>query len=207
MSRANLRPQMWAAIRRLGADGRFFTLDDIRGALRGPVKRERVRDYLKALVAGGYLEPVVIPGQVTDKPGLLRFKATPAYRLIRDPGAEAPRVRADGSPVTQGQGREAMWRTLRILGVCTLRELVATASTPDWTITESEARDYCDRLARVGFLARESGPSGRRYWLFPGRYTGPRPPQIRRNKQVWDPNTNTLYSPAGEILGQGARHD
>lgn len=187
----DLRPEIWRAIRRAGAQGARFDALTIRGLLRGAVKRERVQAYLRALAAGGYLVAVEMPD---DAPG---------YQILRDPGVEAPRVRPDGTPVTMGQGREALWRTLRILGVCTLRELVATASTAEWTIAEAEARDYCDRLTRVGILTRERGPGGTCYRLPPTRYSGPRPPRIRRTKEVYDPNTGTLYAADGTVLARG----
>lgn len=190
----DLRPDIWRTIRRLGAQGATFNVTLIRGHLRGAVRRERIRDYCRALQAGGYLAPAAMPD------------GAPGWQILRDPGAEAPRLRRDGTPVRMGQGREALWRTLRILGACSVRELCATASTPEWTIAEAEAADYCDRLARVGILLRERGAGGARYRLLPSRYTGPRPPQIRRTKEIFDPNTGDLYSPNGARIDQGAPH-
>ena len=190
----DIRPDIWRAIRRAGAQGGVFDALSLRGQLRGAIKRERVQAYLKALAAGGYLDPTPMPD------------GAPGYQLLRDPGAEAPRVRRDGTPVTQGAGREAMWRTLRILGACTVLELVATASTPEHPIAEAEADDYTDRLARAGFLRRETGDGRTRFRLLPSRYTGPRSIQIRRTKEVYDPNTDRLFSPHGVLLSDGGRH-
>lgn len=205
MSPRNLRPQLWAAIRRIGAQGAVFNVSVIRGAMRFPVKRERIRDYLQALEKGGYLAPV--PAQADGGPG---------WQLLRNPGIDAPRVRPDGSPIVQGAGREQCWRTMRILGTFGVAELVATASTPRWTIKPGEAEDYCDRLARVGILHRYRAAAGERwlYTLTPARYTGPQPPQILRyrpakdgqpprRKAVFDPNTGLLYWPDGRIEQRG----
>ena len=189
----DLRPEMWRAIRRVGAQGAVFQVPTVRGQLRGAVKRERVRDYLKALEAGGYLAPVTTEDGVDG------------WQLIRDPGAEAPRLRADGSPVTMGAGREQCWRTMRILGSFTVLDLVATASTETHRVAEGEARDYCDRLARVGILSRTRSLAGLVYQLPPSRYTGPKPPQITRKKEVYDPNTGRVYAPDGTLIETGGR--
>lgn len=188
----DLRPDMWRAIRRVGAQGAVFQVPTIRGQLRGNIRRERVRDYLKALEAGGYIAPVRTEDGIDG------------WQILRDPGAEAPRLRPDGTPVTMGAGREQCWRTMRILGTFTALDLVATASTETHRVAEGEARDYCDRLARVGILARTRGPVGVAYQLAPSRYTGPQPPQIRRTKEVYDPNTGRLYAADGTLL-EGCR--
>ncbi len=85
MTPRDLRPEMWRIIRRVGAQGRPFDVLQVRGQLRGAIRRERVRDYLKALEAGGYLVPCTLDD------------GAPGWQLLRDPGNEAPRVRADGT--------------------------------------------------------------------------------------------------------------
>jgi hypothetical protein len=110
----------------------------------------------------------------------------PLYRLLRDEGVEAPRVRPDGSRVTMGQGREAMWRTMRILTrPWTPRELAVHASTEEHPVALQEAQDYAQRLCRAGYLHRTAAQT---YRLIPARYTGPQPPRIQRTKAIWDPN-------------------
>jgi hypothetical protein len=197
----SLRPAIWAVIRRLASEGRSFNARDIRGELRGVTQLARINDYLQALVAGGYLVPISRP----DWEG---------YRLRKDNGVEAPRLRPDGTPVLLGAGREQMWRAMRVLREWTIAELCATATSERWAVAPSEARDYCQRLCRAGFLARagSAGGSGRRYRLLPTRASGPQPPQIQRgSKNVFDPNTGKLYAPDGMPLiapgARGPRHD
>lgn len=220
MTARDLRPILWRLIRQVGAQGRAFSVEDLRGLLRQPARRERIRDYLTALAAAGYLVPVPAGngGPVV------------AWQILRNPGIDAPRVHDDGSPVVQGAGREQCWRAMRILVTFTVDELVASASTPRWAVARGEAEDYCLRLARVGILRRQTGAISRhpdaagrlrrqqaptRYTLPPSRYTGPQPPQILRArpardgqpavpKRVLDPNTHTLYWPDGRI-DQGVR--
>ncbi len=181
MTPRDLRPEMWRIIRRVGAQGRPFDVLQVRGQLRGAIRRERVRDYLKALEAGGYLVPCTLDD------------GAPGWQLLRDPGNEAPRVRADGTPIVQGAGREQCWRAMRQLIDFDLVMLVAVASTERWTVAPGEARDYCDRLARAGILTRTRGGDCPSYVLPPARWTGPRPPQIRRSKEIYDPNTGRVY--------------
>ena len=117
MTPRDLRPEMWRIVRRVGAQGRIFDVDAVRGQLRGAIRRERVSDYLKALAAGGYLARVA-PDEERLGEG---------FQLVRDPGAEVPRVRPDGTPIVQGAGREQCWRTMKILGHFSAIELAVTA--------------------------------------------------------------------------------
>jgi hypothetical protein len=186
----SLRPAIWAVIRRLAGEGRSFDARDIRGELRGVTQLARIRDYLQALAAGGYLMPISRPGW-------------DGYRLRKDNGVEAPRLRPDGTPVLLGAGREQMWRAMRILGEWSITELCATATSERWAVAETEARDYCQRLTRAGYLLRDGSGTGARYRLLPTRARGPQPPQIQRgSKNVFDPNTGQLYAPDGAPLAR-----
>ena len=187
----DLRPDIWRTIRRLGQRGGLFDVLAIRGQLRGVVARERIRDYCQALQAGGYLVAAEMPD------------GAPGWQLLRDPGIEPPRVRRDGTPVVMGAGREQCWRAMRILKEFGVRELLATANSDRWSIAEGEAADYCQRLARAGILLKDGHGAQVRYRLPISRYTGPRPLQIRRTKEVFDPNTGTLYSANGEVVERG----
>ncbi len=190
MTPRDLRPEMWRIIRRVGAQGRIFDVLEVRGQLRGAIRRERVSDYLKALAAGGYLARVAPDAERLGE----------GFQLVRDPGAEVPRVRPDGTPIVQGAGREQCWRTMKILGHFSAIELAVTASSDRWTVAPGEAQDYADRLARVGILRRGRGPGGdMRYELAPARYTGPQPPQVLKSKAIYDPNSGRLYLPDGTI--------
>ena len=141
-----------------------------------------IREYLTGLVNAGYLTAVKS-----------RKRSMPTYyTLIRDTGVEAPRVRKNGTPVTQGQGRRQIWNTISILKVFTLRDLVFNASTDTHRIAEGEAKSYCIMLVHAGYLANR--PDGT-YALIPGKWTGPHPPQVQRTKQIYDPNLRkVVYS-------------
>lgn len=173
------RQIMWEAIRAL----REFTLADLECKTR--LKESALRSYVEALTKGGYLER----HRPTERVGGNFPRAT--WTLVRDIGVEAPRVRKDGSPVTQGLGREQLWRTMRIIGDFNHHELAVQASTETQPVAEAEAAFYCQYLARAGYLVvtQEGGPNrATRYRLLPSRYTGPKAPQIQRIRQVWDAN-------------------
>lgn len=166
------RQAVWKVIREL----KTFTVPQLRE--RTTLKPCTVRDYVKGLVAAGYLE------QRRN-----RNVRTPQFKLLKDVGVDAPRVRKDGTPVTMGQGRENMWKIMPILGTFTAKELAVQATTETCQVKVSAAVSYLQYLHKAGYL-HKTGNGG--YRMLPSAFTGPRPPMIQRTKQVWDPNTNTV---------------
>jgi hypothetical protein len=196
------REAIWQAIRTTkGSEGEpnaTFTSLSIWNSTGA--SRSSIQEYLTGLHRAGYITSV---GQAKSTIGNRQYTI---YQLVRDNGIEAPRVRRDGSAVTMGQGRENMWRTMRIMGEFTARELAISASTDDTAVSEEDAKNYCTHLQRAGYLATigsqkksaaAPGPGALRYRLLPSRITGPRPPQIQRVKQVYDPNTRTVVWTGG----------
>lgn len=189
------RQRIWDAIRaQVGAQ---WTADEIALATRDGtglgdvVDSGTLQTYLLCLIAAGVVR------LVRDEP--MRGRAVRKwYVLAQDEGAEAPRLRRDGSRVTQGLAQEQMWRTLRMLGHATTnaRELAAHASSSLATVTERAAASYLQMLDRAGYLectahGHGTGRGGvqSRYRLRPDRNTGPKPPMVCRTKVVFDPNT------------------
>ncbi len=178
------RQSMWEVIRWLHKAGEPITVPEVWARATHLAPKGRVRDYFKGLEAAGYLR------RVEGEPRTVVY-----YELARDIGVDAPRVRADGTEVTQGRGREQMWRTVKIIGDFTCRQLAQAASTPDHHVAESTAQDYCLMLTGAGYLTvtRRGGPGKpARYRLAPGRWTGPRAPMVQRLKQLYDPNTGEV---------------
>ena len=167
------RQAVWDAIRRM----RRFTVPVVRDETL--LKTDTVRDYILGLEAAGYVR------KITESSGV----GVPArWELAKDAGSEAPRVRRDGTPVIQGQGRENMWNAMRILRDFTARELAVAASMPNCRVKELTAEDYIKHLHRAGYLRK----NGSRYMFLPGAYTGPMAPMIQRTKRVWDPNLKQI---------------
>lgn len=178
------RQRIWDAIRLLDRRSDMpFTEGDILAAtmvVDGTIEASAIRDYRRCLVAAGILKQV-------GKPASRYVEAT--YRLVKDEGLEAPRVRKDGTRVTQGMAQEQMWRTLRMAkGDINGRELAAHASTKSVPVAESAARDYLKHLNAAGYLAATQAHYGTRTRYRLTRNTGPRPPMVQRTDAVFDPN-------------------
>lgn len=182
---------IWGAIRVLSPAGEHFTRQDITAHLsqqkgRTAASRDTIRDYVARLMAAAIVRQV---GGGTQEP---RRGYVPAiYSLVNDTGPETPRVRPDGSVVLQGAGREAIWRTIRILGEFSISDLVKIGSTEEVAIGDADARFYVKWLHKAGYLhmlERGNRHAVTRYRLLPSRNTGPMAPQLQRSHQVFDRN-------------------
>lgn len=198
----------------------------------GKTPRQRIWELIRGYRHGGEFELLeVTPGTVNigtarsyvvvlEKAGIVTVASqTPSgkktWTLARDMGLEAPRVDKHGATVTQGNGNECMWRTMRIIGGSfTAAQLAGLASTGDSHISEQTAKTYCAALAKAGYLAIESkgkglGAGGKPtvYRFIPARHTGPRAPMIPRDKAVYDPNLHQVVWPTPDaVLTEADRH-
>jgi hypothetical protein len=169
------RDQYWEAMK--GFDGHWFSISDIRKQTY--TDRRTLLSYLECLIAGGYAER-----READE--------APEYRIIK-PAKFAPRLRKDGSKVTQGQGNENMWRTMRMMRQFSPRDLSAHSTTAETSVSLLTARKYCELLVRVGYLRTVKKTGGRTdaiYKLI--RNTGPKPPMVKRDKSIFDPNLQKI---------------
>ena len=131
--------------------------------------------YLAALVAYGYVTVV-------------ENEAGCHWQLIKDVGNEAPRFSADGVLITESGANEAMWRAIRILKHFSCNELFAHVA--KYT-TASNVKSYVRYLHKAGYLRLErKGIDAFTYHLV--QNTGPKPPQILRVKEVYDPNLDKI---------------
>jgi hypothetical protein len=183
------RQRTWEAIRKCRD---HFSPDDI--IRLGHVSENIVREYLQSLLAGGYIEVAS-----TEKINRLCTKRT--YRLVRDNGLEAPRLTKSGQEVTQGNGNDAMWGTLRRMFKAEsvdYRQLAAFASTQRTPISLGTAKTYVLTLAAAGYLecVQPAVKGGKalpgRFRLIPAMDSGHRSPMIQRTKSVFDPNLNKV---------------
>lgn len=189
----NAREAIWVEIRRR----KTFTVGDL--AAQTSIPPGTIRTYVLGLDRAGYLaregrdeRPKQRITYVKNQLLALR------YKLVRDTGVEAPRVRKNGEPVTQGLAREALWRTMRILREFTWAELAHAASTEEVQVDRDDARKYCYALKQAGYLVLViAGAPGRpeRYRFVPSRYSGPRAPMLQRVRQVYDPNLKRVVWP------------
>lgn len=176
------RQAIWEAIR--AQDGPFI-VPDLFGETS--ISPHTIRSYLRALAAAGILER-------TEHPERAGLRDSVTWRLIEDEGFYAPRVNRNGVRVTQGLGVEQMWRTMRMLKEFSSRDIALHASTDTVRVTDETARSYCSMLMTYGYLRciRKATPRRRATYRLV-RNSGPLAPQIQRVKQVFDPNSKTVY--------------
>lgn len=186
------REAAWSAVSLLagaGEEATFSVRDVVELTALG---KDTVRDYFRSLAAAGFLQEA----GTRWVPACRRHAQL--YRLVKD-SITAPRVRRDGTVITAGVGRRNMWRSARMLKEFTAAELAAFSSTPGVTVAPREAESYLTWLVKAGYVSVESvGRRGRgvsRYRFNFDRYTGPRPPQVQRRKQVFDANLGKVVWP------------
>lgn len=174
---------IWSKIRGLCE----FTVTDIVRAT--DINRKTATDYVKRLEAGGYVKKRA------------SYERTKLWYLTRDGGIHAPRLKKDGTPVTQGGGVLNMWRSMRMLKQFTPHDLALHSNTGTVSVTEMTARSYCSMLLKAGYLRvlQKAVPGKRQATYQFIRDTGPKAPQIQRVKQVFDPNLNEVtYTPEAQ---------
>lgn len=176
------RDRIWKFIR--GRKDVFSTID-ISNEVK--INLGHSRPYLNALAKAGYIEVVSIPDRICE---IIK------YKFVKGP-LHAPRLKKDGSPVTQGLGQDHMWRTMQMLGVFSFRELATCASTEDVKVSLGSAKQYVLYLAKAGFVKKlDVFPA--QYKFLKSRYTGPQAPMIQTSKTVYDPNIREVVWPIQE---------
>lgn len=177
------RQEMWMALKRMPE---AITVTGI--ATETGIHRSTVLRYLQALTAAEYLQ--ACPAAVGQ---------AGSWRLIKNVGHHAPRVRRDGTPVTQGEVTNQLWLAMCGLKDFDCRDLIQNASIE---IPEATAKDYCKRLLAAGYLrvlvkADPHLSRVARYRLI--RSSGPKAPQVQRVRQIYDPNTGAVYALEGGL--------
>lgn len=178
------KEHIWQAIRKRPA----FTMVDILSELvkqeLKAVKDSTVKDYIGRLVKSGHLA-------VVDCKRVRNNCVQYRYELMRDVGVEAPSVAKDGTVRRPSLRNEQMWRTMKMLKRFTPQDLAITASTEDVEVKLNTAKAYVGMLKKAGYVAVviPSKPGTQAtYQFLKSRNTGPRPPQVQRFNQVFDPN-------------------
>jgi hypothetical protein len=200
------RDRMWAAIRALATPRdpdteAWFSPVEVQFLvnLHGgePVHVDSILSYLGGLAKA---EPPYVSLADGDRPQGRKRTELFLYRLLRDVGVDAPRVTAEGRPVTQGIANERMWAAMKVLREFNYAELVQAASDEAHQVSEETAKNYCLFLCRAGYLGVSAkavhGKAKARYRFNRSKNTGPRAPLICRDKSVMDANTaQTVWTP------------
>jgi len=177
--RSDGREIIWTAIRESGA----FTCQSLVKQTRQ--KLGTVQDYVQGLRCAGFIEAC---GKLENKDHPVGFQCT-MYRLIKDVGVDAPRVRKNGA-LLPARGRDRLWKAMRIMKDFSVMDVAVAASLPEAPVAEGEARSYCLFLARAGYLFELE--KSKRYRFNVAQYHGPKSPMILRTKTVVDGNTGEL---------------
>lgn len=192
------RQRVWETIRAWAGTGSgTFTATDLARASK--IEIEPVREYLKCLVAGGWVG-IVMQGRIGVKS---------VYRLEKDNGIEAPRVRRDGSEVIQGSGNEAMWGAISVLGEYDAQTIADLSGA-----RLSTAKFYCMFLERAGYLqviragkGKGNGGTPTLWRTVKSRISGPRAPMITSLKAVYDPNLHqVMWAEGADEAAEGMDH-
>lgn len=182
------RQRVWEAIRAYDAVNPqgAFTAEDV--SRWSKVACPIVLEYLVSLEAAGYL------GAALECDGGARRGVKKGRILVWDNGVEAPRVRRDGSLVTQGRGTQAMWDAMTALDTFTAAFLAEIAM-----VKPATAANYCGFLGRAGYLelvvpGHGAGRGGvASVWRCARAHRNkPRAPMITRLKAVYDPNEHRI---------------
>lgn len=182
------RQRIWEALRGFaGMNDGTFTADDLSRVSK--VGMDPVREYLKGLTAGQFIR--IINPEASRQGGR---GVKNVYELTLDNGVEAPRVRRDGSEVSQGRGTEAMWAAMTVLDDFN-HWLIADFA----QVKPNTAATYCLLLGKAGLLqvvtpgkGKGKGGVATVWTVAPEHRLKPRAPMITRLKTVYDPNTHQI---------------
>lgn len=169
------RAAVWAALRVV----RETDYGELSKLSRQP--KYLVEDYVRGLVKAGIVAALDLRDGPLDKPRRV-------FRLAKDFGVDAPRVRKDGT-LLPPPGRQRMWRCMGILKEFSALDLALASSLPEAAVALREAEYYCRWLAKGGYL-RPTTPG--RYLAVPAMRHGPRAPMIQRVRRLLDPNTGEI---------------
>lgn len=162
-----------------------WTLGDIEQVC--DLHRTTIWLYVRNLMKAGIIEAAGKTSGNTER----------RYRLVQD-SIEMPRVRNDGTIVTQGLGQKRMWTVIRHKRFFVLRDLTALTSDEIHTVSRAAAETYLRYLVKIEYvMAIDSEPMSRATYMII-KDTGPLHPEIQRVKQVWDPNLKEVVWPKKE---------
>tara|TARA_B100000686_G_scaffold343657_1_gene424885 strand:- start:1091 stop:1639 length:549 start_codon:yes stop_codon:yes gene_type:complete len=171
------RDGVWQMIRKL----KEFTIYEIMDAVK--MDYSSIRTYVRQLEAGGYVEE-----QKAEK-----FQKK-VYTLIKDVGVHRPVLKANGKP-RKPTANQRMWMSMKALKRFSYYDVSITAEVP-----KGNARSYLKALHRAEYLdlcKQHTHVSAQQYLFKASNDTGPKAPQIRRDKSVYDQNLHKVVWPKG----------
>lgn len=138
---SKIRQKIWDVLREHKAE--FLPPHEIAG--KAGTVHETTHNYLNMLEKAGLIE-VQLQG------ALFATRPIKTFRLLKNIGTQAPRLRADGSFYDEQQS-EVIWRTAKILRRFTLAELVLHIGMTHQVKT-NYVKNYVFGLVRGGYVTR-----------------------------------------------------
>lgn len=180
----SIEEQVWDIAR---TAQKSFTVRDVRRQVVGEVSYDRARACLDKWYAAGYVARTVDP-QV--------YPPTYLYDVITDCGQQPPLVDNQGQLKKQST-QEIVWRTARILKQFNARQIIASANDGETMLNEKAVRYYLFHLHDAGYITwlnADDNQTLAQYVLTVN--TGPKAPEIKRGKKVYDGNLGLIvYDP------------
>lgn len=139
----DIRQSVWDVLR--GNKTQWLSVNEIVG--RAKVAQTSAVKYLNLLRKAGLIEFVW-------QESLLSKRPVKAWRLLKNVGAKAPRLQADGSPSPE-HDYEVIWRTAKILKRFTVDELHQHIAMTH-QIRKSYVQNYVNYLVRSGFVVKQA---------------------------------------------------
>ena len=147
------------------------------------VTRQAAHIYAHALVLAGLASETEL-----RQPGYKRPRK--CYRLLKDVGRDAPRLKADGTPAREPL-QDVLWRTMKILHQFTVSDLVAHVCMTH-EVSRRLANDYTRVLEAAGYLKNTVSAAKKRFVLL--KNTGGRAPRLYLASELYDPNLNEIVA-------------
>lgn len=180
----NIEEQVWDIVRK---SDKGLSVRDVRRQVIGEISYYRVKAWLDKWQAAGYV------ARTADTSA---YPTVYLYEVTHDCGQKPPQVDGNGAPKKQC-GTEIIWRTARILKRFNARQIIASANDGDTTLNERAVSQYLLSLYDAGYITwinTNDTQSLAQYTLTVN--TGPKAPEIRRGKKVYDGNLGiVVYDP------------
>lgn len=184
----SIEEQVWDIAR---ATQERFTVRDVRRQAVAEITYDRVRACLDKWHAAGYIARIVDTNI---------YPPTYLYEVINDCGQQPPQVDNHGQLKKQST-QDIVWRTVRILKKFNARQIIASANDGETKLNEKAVRYYLFHLHDAGYITwlnADDNQTLAQYILTVN--TGPKAPEIKRGKKVYDGNLGiVVYDPAIQL--------
>lgn len=169
------RDLIWAAIRQL----KNFRVRDLEDKTR--VHERTILSYLQVLTQAGILEKTKV--SVEGHGSLTRVE----YTLLKDMGVNTPKFNKQGINL-EDTIQAKVWRAIRVTKKFSLKDMITIIADENKAPSASAVERYLVSLKTAGYLSKKK--NDKIYHLI--NNTGPKAPQIKKTKQIYDPNLKSI---------------